>query len=95
MANLERRVVILETTHRPQDELDGVSAVELERRITDRLNKWDEQRPDWFVKLINDPTESAKDMVRRLAMLGLLTPKQSLMLRHHSTMKRPGVTDGI
>lgn len=95
MANLERRVVILETTHRPQDELDGVSAEELERRIKDSMKKWDERHPGWFVRLINNPDEWAKDMVRRLAMLGFLTPKQSLMLRHHSATKRPGVPDGI
>lgn len=95
MANLERRVVILETTHRPQDEFDGVSAAELRRRLTDGLNKMNEQHPGWFVELINDPDEWAKDMVRRLAMLGFLTPKQSLMLQHHSATKRSGLPDGI
>lgn len=95
MANLERRILTLETTRGPQDEFDGVSAEELERRITDRMNRLDEQHPGWFVELISDPDEWAKNMVRRLATLGFLTPKQRLILRNHSAMKRPEVTDGI
>ena len=95
MANLERRILNLETTRGPQDKLDGVSAAELQERITDRINRLNEQRPDWFEALISDPNNPFPEMVRRLAMLGFLTPKQNLMLRRHSATKRPGVTDAI
>ncbi len=92
MANLERRILNLETTRGPQDKLDGVSAAELTRRINDRMNKLNEQYPDWFKKLLNDPGESAQNTVRRMAMLGFLTPEQSMMARRHSATKRPGAT---
>ena len=91
MANLERRILTLETTRGPQDEFDDV----LQRTIPDRMNRLDEHHPAWFVELISDPDEWAKNMVRRLATLGFLTPKQRLILRNHSAMKRPEVTDGI
>ena len=77
---LEKRVEALEE-RTPHNEFSHLSAEELNNQIVAALKECEAQDRNWIAKLINDPSEDSQELLRLMAMSGLVTDEPCLLAR--------------